>query len=292
MRVVRAASDPSERDQAADERDQAGDQREQAADERDRAADQRDRAADTRDHAAGGRDHAAVDRDHAANQRDRAAEQSEARVSAGITKEALDGLAQARQEAASDRMQASQDRLAGADERSQAELDRASALADRGASAKERDRSSVDDLTGVYLRRAGFVELEREFARVRRSGEPLALAFVDVDGLKAINDSRGHAAGDRLLIDVARVFKAGLRSHDLIIRYGGDEFVCAISGLSLDDASRRLALVDTALAKANEQGSVTVGLAEMQHGESPEDLVARADAALYERRLQRRRSGE
>jgi diguanylate cyclase (GGDEF)-like protein len=143
----------------------------------------------------------------------------------------------------------------------------------------------------VYVRRAGFVELAREMARVRRAGEPLVLAFIDVNGLKAINDSRGHAAGDRLLLEVAGVFKTGLRSHDLIIRYGGDEFVCAISGLDLGDAQKRLALVSAALAETTEQGSVTMGLAELQPDDSPEELVARADAALYRRRLEQRGTG-
>jgi diguanylate cyclase len=63
------------------------------------------------------------------------------------------------------------------------------------------------------------MEIEREIARARRSEPPLVLAFVDVDHLKVVNDSRGHAAGDRLLVDVANSFREKLRSHDLIIRY-------------------------------------------------------------------------
>ncbi|MDP9243704.1 MAG: GGDEF domain-containing protein [Chloroflexota bacterium] len=142
----------------------------------------------------------------------------------------------------------------------------------------------------MYLRRAGFVELEREIARVRRTDEPLAVAFVDVDRLKAINDSRGHAAGDQVLLEVANIFRSKLRSHDLIIRYGGDEFVCAISGLNMAAATKRLALVIAALAEASEHGSVSVGLAELQPDDSAEDLVARADAALYRQRQQERRA--
>ena len=277
-----------ERDIAADERDEAGAQRDQAADERDRAADQRDRLADHRDQAGDQRDQAGDERDAAAEQRDRAAEQSEAQVGEAMPAEALDRSALARREAASDRTRASQDRAAGAAERSQAEVDRSSAMADRGAAARERESSSIDELTGVYLRRAGFVELEREMARVRRAGESLALAFIDVNGLKAINDSRGHAAGDQLLLEVAGVFKARLRSHDLIIRYGGDEFVCAISGLDLAGAQERLAHVNEALARTSEQGSVTVGLTVLQPDDSPEEIVARADAALYRQRLEQR----
>jgi diguanylate cyclase (GGDEF)-like protein len=107
------------------------------------------------------------------------------------------------------------------------------------------------------------------------------LAFVDVDGLKAVNDGRGHAAGDRLLQRVADSVRAKLRSYDLIVRYGGDEFVCTISGQTLADVTRRFALVNTVLADRLDSGSVTVGFAELLHSDSAPDFVARADAAMY-----------
>jgi diguanylate cyclase (GGDEF)-like protein/PAS domain S-box-containing protein len=258
------------------------------AEERDQAGEQRDQAGERRDQAAAHRDQAAEQRDQAAAHRDDAAEQSEALVSAGMTTDVLDHSVVARRDAASDRRQAAQDRRAAATERTQADLDRDTALADRGASAREREYAALDDLTGVYLRAAGFVELEREMARARRREQPLVLAFVDVDHLKAINDSRGHAAGDRMLLEVANTLRATLRSYDLIIRYGGDEFVCVISGLNMADATNRLALVNAALAEAPEHGSVTVGLAKLRADDSPEDFVARADAALYRERHQQR----
>jgi diguanylate cyclase (GGDEF)-like protein len=301
-----------ERDQSGEQRDHAGDRRDFAGGVRDEAAEQRDQAGDARDEAAGERDRAADERDQAggerdeaAAQRDQAAEQSEARASAGITNDALNRSALARRDAAADRRGASQDRRAGAAERAQAEvdrntartdrragaseryqagLDRDTALTDRGASARERANSSVDELTGAYLRGTGVMEIEREIARARRSERPLALAFVDVDHLKVVNDSRGHAAGDRLLVDVANSFREKLRSHDVIIRYGGDEFVCVLPGLDMAEARERLALISATLAEAPEHGSVTVGLAQLQRDDSPEDLVARADAELYRER--------
>jgi diguanylate cyclase (GGDEF)-like protein len=275
------------------------------AEERDQAADQRDRAADQRDRAADQRDPVVVDL------RDQASEQSESRVRAGNAKDALKRPAPGRRAAASDRRRASRDRRAGLNERTQAEfdrgtaladrragaidrtqarLDRDTALADRVASAREREYASIDGLTGVYLRGAGSVELEREIARARREEKPLVLAFVDVDRLKTINDSRGHAAGDRMLLEVADTLAAKLRSYDLIMRYGGDEFVCALVGLNMADATKRLALVNAALAEAPEHGSVTVGLAELRPDDSPEDLVTRADAALYRQRQEQRPS--
>lgn len=106
------------------------------------------------------------------------------------------------------------------------------------------------------------------------------LAFVDVDGLKVLNDSHGHATGDRQLLDVAKTLRSKLRTYDLIIRYGGDEFVCVIVGLDLPDATTRLALANTALADAPNHGSITVGIAELLPDDSPETLVDRADADL------------
>jgi diguanylate cyclase (GGDEF)-like protein len=148
-----------------------------------------------------------------------------------------------------DRGIASRDRVVGAGGRVHAERDRSTASADREASAEERDSASVDGLTGVYNRAAGLLELEREMARVRRTQQPFVLAFLDVDQLKAVNDSQGHAAGDQVLVEVAETVKAQARPYDLIIRYGGDEFLCAFSGLQATDVTSRLALVNATWQK-------------------------------------------
>lgn len=268
---------------AAEARDQAADARDDAADERDAIADRRDRAGEKRDVAAN-------ERDLTADRRDRAAQLADHRQRAVMStdEDALERASTARREAAFDRSRSSLDRGVSAHERAHAGIDRKSASADRGESAKDRDTSFIDDLTGVYARAAGFVELEREMGRASRSKEPLVLAFVDVDDLKGINDSRGHAAGDQMLIGVAQTLRAQLRSHDLIFRYGGDEFVCVISGMEAADTIERLAVVNTVLADVHGHGSVTVGVAQLQPDDSPEDLVSRADAALYRERHQRR----
>ncbi len=191
-------------------------------------------------------------------------------------------------------MEASEDRRVGASERSSAHsdrdialADRGTALADRGAAAQERASSFTDGLTGLYLRGAGVIELEREITRARRTRQSLVLAFLDVDHLKAINDSGGHAAGDQLLVAVASTLKSVLRPYDIVVRYGGDEFVCALPGMRKAGATRRFAQVNTALATGEHQGEVTVGLAELRPDDSLDDLIARADAALYELRQAR-----
>jgi diguanylate cyclase (GGDEF)-like protein len=150
----------------------------------------------------------------------------------------------------------------------------------------DREASSIDDLTGAHRRGAGLVELEREMMRAKRTKQPFVLAFVDVDGLKATNDSLGHAAGDQLLRGIVGALRAYLRSYDLVIRFGGDEFVCALMDVSLDEAVRRFSLVDKDLS-ATRHGSITVGLAKLEQDDSLAELIARADEALYEKRSRR-----
>jgi predicted signal transduction protein with EAL and GGDEF domain len=151
-----------------------------AADEvRDAAAEQRDLAAEKRDADAARRDAVAEDRDAIADARDRA------QPDHGPTKD----------EARRDRERSAGDRVEAEEDREEAAADREAATEDRHASQEARQANTLDELTGVYRRRAGVVELEREIGRARRTNAALALAFVDVDGLKAVNDAQGHAAG-------------------------------------------------------------------------------------------------
>ena len=136
------------------------------------------------------------------------------------------------------------------------------------------------------------MELGREVSRARRTGQTLVLAFVDVVGLKAVNDSCGHARGDEVLRVVADSLRAHLRPYDVVVRYGGDEFVCVLAGLELFEAARRLAAVNADLADRPERTSVTIGLSELGGAEdSLERLIGRADDALYRQRHQGGRSG-
>ena len=93
-----------------------------------------------------------------------------------------------------------------------------------GLLASLREAALTDHLTGLYNRRAFEAAAGRELARARRAGEPVSLIMMDVDAFKAVNDARGHAAGDELLVEVARVLREQVRAVDVAARPGGDEF--------------------------------------------------------------------
>jgi diguanylate cyclase (GGDEF)-like protein len=245
-----------------------------AEDDLARTGDDRDRSAQTRDQSADDRDRASQLRDESADAHDRDAQ----------TRPAFDASLNAG--AASDRIKARQGRQDSAIDRAHAAADRHAAATDRIAAANDRAASSIDQLTGAYRRDAGMVELERETARANRTGQPFVLAFIDVDGLKATNDTLGHAAGDLLLRRVVDTIRTQLRSYDLIVRFGGDEFVCALLALDLDRAAERFTLIRASLA-AEAHASISVGLAEYRLHDSLETLLARADQTLLAERQQR-----
>jgi diguanylate cyclase (GGDEF)-like protein len=147
------------------------------------------------------------------------------------------------------------------------------------------EAAALDELTGVYRRGHGMMILTRELRRAFRSpDERLVVAFIDVDGLKRFNDTSGHAEGDRLLTDLTAAMTKRLRSHDIVFRYGGDEFVCILPGANLDGAAPIFDAVAESFAEGGRERGFSVGLAELREGDTPESLVARADTALYEAR--------
>jgi diguanylate cyclase (GGDEF)-like protein len=191
--------------------------------------------------------------------------------------------AEHRARAAEHRELAARDREAAARDREQAAADRRQALADREALARQLELAETDPLTGSLTRAAGLMDLEHELDRCRRTSVRLVVAYVDVVGLKKLNDSAGHAAGDDLLRRVVTLMEANLRSYDLVIRVGGDEFLSVMSSMTLIEARRRFERVAAAVAESPGGGGIRTGFAELEPTDTPADLMARADTELIAR---------
>ena len=132
----------------------------------------------------------------------------------------------------------------------------------------------------------GRLALRNEIERARRSDGKFVIAFIDVDGLKGVNDRDGHAAGDRILRTLAATMRANLRAYDPIVRFGGDEFICGISSVDPGEVQHRIGVIDQSLRNATGVG-ITAGLASLTSNESLDELTARADAALIEAKRNR-----
>ena len=186
-----------------------------------------------------------------------------------------------RQRALFDRKRAKRDR-------GFAEIDRVLGSRDREESKRDREQAGIDELTGARRRGVGLEDLQREIERSRRTGDMLVAAYVDVDGLKAVNDQHGHQAGDELLQDVVEGLRRDLRAYDLIVRLGGDEFLCIMPGITTDQARKRFKHLESELSPGPTNWSVSIGLSELHDGDSPRGLINRADHDLRARQHPRR----
>jgi diguanylate cyclase (GGDEF)-like protein len=140
-----------------------------------------------------------------------------------------------------------------------------------------RRQADTDPLTGL-LNRSGFqVAANREHAIAQRTGNPLTLAVIDLDGFKQINDQRGHLVGDRLLADLGRSWSERLRAGDILARHGGDEFVLLLPATSPAGAGAILERLHVDELPV----SWSVGIGQWESQESLSECIARADTDLY-----------
>jgi diguanylate cyclase (GGDEF)-like protein len=160
------------------------------------------------------------------------------------------------------------------------------ALHQRVLEGQVRHLTDRDPLTGLSNRRGLDQALSQETSRAARTGGALAVALIDLDHFKQVNDSRGHQVGDRVLRQVGEALRDGIREYDVAARLGGDEFVVILPGCGPEEAVRvaeRLrASIGTTVRSATGV-TATAGVAVFGlHGTEPTELVGAADAALYQ----------
>jgi diguanylate cyclase (GGDEF)-like protein len=157
------------------------------------------------------------------------------------------------------------------------------------ARVEELDRlANMDSLVPIANRRGLIAQLDMMIARFERHGTPGALLFVDVDGLKALNDAFGHAAGDAALIHLTEMMVASVRQTDMVARIGGDEFVILLDhadeGSACDTAARladRVAGCEFCFEGKCLPLSIAIGFTHLQTGDSAVAVLDRADEAMY-----------
>ncbi|RYD14380.1 MAG: diguanylate cyclase [Lysobacteraceae bacterium] len=160
------------------------------------------------------------------------------------------------------------------------------ALALRRAHDQARQLADVDPLTGLYNRRAWSRLLPAVRDKARARDAPLTVLFLDLDDFKRLNDQHGHAAGDEVLLELARVLRSELRAQDLIGRFGGEEFVVALPGIDAAHATRIAVRIGQRLELGSLEAigvtcTVSTGVASLQPHENTDDLLRRADEAMY-----------
>lgn len=140
------------------------------------------------------------------------------------------------------------------------------------------DMARSDALTGLPNRHALNEQLPRELARARRDGSELCLAIIDIDHFKSFNDTHGHLAGDEMLRACAMAWDSAVRGADMLVRFGGEEFLVVLPDCSLEEAGE---IVERLRAATPGEQTCSAGLALWDGVESIDELISRADSALY-----------
>lgn len=156
---------------------------------------------------------------------------------------------------------------------------------------KLKELAIRDPLTGLYNRRFPIEFLQKEFAKIKRSGGTLAVIILDIDNFKYYNDTYGHNCGDDILVSISRLLQKNFRESDVICRFGGDEFFIAMNDADLDEAKNRAESLRKLIAEeefyeiCKEEVIVTIsiGIAVYpKHGDTVDEVLIAADQTLYE----------
>lgn len=150
--------------------------------------------------------------------------------------------------------------------------------------------AAIDGLTGVYNRRFGAIRLQEEYGRSIRANLPISILLFDIDHFKNVNDTYGHLIGDRVLMSIAKTAMAAIREGDVLLRYGGEEFLCILPGANQNDARLiaeriRVMVMDSVVKNVDQEIKVTisVGIATFPSPDidNCEQFIQLADSAMY-----------
>jgi diguanylate cyclase (GGDEF)-like protein len=150
--------------------------------------------------------------------------------------------------------------------------------------------AAIDPLTGIYNRRFGMARLHEEFSRAVRDNTPLGVLMLDIDHFKLVNDTYGHLVGDRVLVHIAKVARSVMREGDILVRYGGEEFLAILPAASKEDGRQvaerlRRLIEETSIKDGNQNIRVTISAGATAFPENSvdgeQDLIQVADEALY-----------
>jgi diguanylate cyclase (GGDEF)-like protein len=144
--------------------------------------------------------------------------------------------------------------------------------------------AALDQLTGLYNRRSGEQRMAQEISRAQRHGRPLTVLLIDLDGLKKVNDTYGHAAGDAVLKGFADRIQRAIRGSDLAVRLGGDEFMAILPECRSEEVHRvldRVRGLEVLVEGGKLRPTFSCGWTDYKTGEAQTEFIERADKALY-----------
>ncbi|AZT90840.1 sensor domain-containing diguanylate cyclase [Caldicellulosiruptor changbaiensis] len=158
--------------------------------------------------------------------------------------------------------------------------------------------ASLDDLTGLFTRNEGMIYLEKQIQLSKMNETHFVVCFIDVDGLKQVNDTFGHQIGDELLKSFAQILKESIRSYDIAFRYGGDEFVLILYKATIREANIVLARIQNKIDEFNAKVQkpykiqISYGFAEYSPTSNlnSEDLIKIADENMYKVKKEKKKS--
>ncbi len=149
-----------------------------------------------------------------------------------------------------------------------------------GLKIENQSQSLTDPLTNLANRRRLYMHMENLIPVSRRRGEPFTIILLDVDHFKQFNDTYGHSAGDELLVKLAQILNDCSRDQDLIVRYGGEEFMLVLPSTSADDAKILANRISQAVREKTDV-TISAGLAMQSEDTDLDDLIKQADNKLY-----------